>query len=186
MTLQENEPDAAATTPAPANPESVHAPAWKSNHAVLTLVRWADGWKGTMDLWRYGSSSSLNDWTTDDRRTYYASFGPQSPLSDCDLKAMAAASCHRICRELEGRPRSDYGYPHCQCRPPVVPWIKLTAGITPMGSGTNLYAYLTGKGHSSSKPNERRLCSVDMMPLGPVTPITLISSLGYLIEQHAR
>jgi hypothetical protein len=186
MTLQENDPGTAATTPAAVHPDSVHAPAWKSNHAMLTLTRWADGWKGTVDLWRHGVSSSLNDWTTDDRRTYSVSFGPQSPLSDCELIRMAWTSCHLVCRELEGRSRLEYESPSCSCRPPVVPWVKLTAGITPMGNGANLYAYLTAKGHSSSKPNERRLCSVDMMPLGPVVPVTLISSLGYLLEQHAQ
>jgi hypothetical protein len=186
MNLPQQGHNEVVSTPTALHPESVHAPAWKSRHVLLKVNRWSDGWKGTVDMWRHGAAGSLNEWTTDDRRTYAVEWGQHSPLTTCELTQMLWMTCHAVARQIEGLTLNPYTVESCICRPPAVPWIGATAGLTPTGKGTNLYAYLTGKGHTSSKPNEQRLCSVDLETVGPALPVSLISSLGYLVEQHAR
>ena len=186
MNLPQHDEHQAVTAPAPIHPESVHAPAWKSRHILLKVTRWTDGWKGTIDMWRHGAGGSLNEWTTDDRRTHTFAWGHLSPVNECELTQMLWMTCHAVAAELQGLTTHRYEVKSCTCPAPAVPWVGATAGITPTGKGSELLAYLTGKGHTSSKPNERRLCSVGLETVGPVLPVSLIASLGYLVEQHAR
>lgn len=172
--------------PTSTHPDSVHAPAWKSRHILLKVNSWSDGWKGTVDMWRHGATDGLNQWSSDDRKTYSLLWGEQGALNECQLTQMLWMTCHAVARQLQGLKAMPYPVEECDCPPPTVPWIGATAGLTPTGKGTSLLAYLTGKGHTSSKPHERRLCSVDLETVGPVEPVSLLSSLGYLIEQHAR
>ena len=172
--------------PTSIHPDSVHAPAWKSRHVLLKVNRWEDGWKGTIDMWRHGAPDGLNQWSSNDRKTYSVLWGPQSPLNSCALTQMLWMTCHAVARQMQGFDRHPYEVAWCGCPLPPVPWIGATAGLTPSGKGTDLLAYLTGKGHTSSKPNELRLCSVPLETVGPALPVSLVSSLGYLIEQHAK
>jgi hypothetical protein len=172
--------------PTSIHPDSVHAPAWKSRHILLKVNRWEDGWKGTIDMWRHGAPDGLNQWSSNDRKTYSVLWGQLSPLNACELTQMLWMTCHAVASQMMGISATPYPVKECDCPVPAIPWIGATAGLTPTGKGTELLAYLTGKGHSSSKPNEQRLCSVGLETVGPVLPVSLVSSLGYLIEQHAK
>lgn len=186
MTFQHVDPACAEPYPAIIHPDSVHAPAWKSKHIQITLVRWAGGWRATADMWRHGSGGSINDWTTDDRRTMDCSWGLMSPIDRNELVEMLWRTAHRFAAELQGHDVKPPLGVRCDELPASNEWVKATAGITPGAHDAHLYVYLTGKGHSSSKPNERRLCSEVLMPLQPMTPVMLLSTLGFLVEQHAR
>lgn len=186
MTSQQQDPGAAAAAQRLMHPESVHAPAWKSRHVGLKLARFEDGWIATANLYRHQYNPTGLESPADAMRMYQCAWEYQSPLNDEDVVELMWRSCHVFAAQAIGCEPPT----HCnvgRVRKPTEPiWVGGHASLVPGANVSHLDAWITGKGHTSAKPNEKRVNKETLERMIPALPAALLSTLGYLIEQHQQ